>query len=129
MQQMRWTERGANLLHGVRQRCIGSGPKALSPSFLIRLKYSRFESDNSRKRPQLRSRAWLVVVFLVWLSVGCSGPDSTTSEVSRPVKTMVVAAADELNVRSFPRKVEASRKVDLEFLVPGRIAMLPVIEG
>jgi RND family efflux transporter MFP subunit len=42
---------------------------------------------------------------------------------------MVVAAADKLNVRSFSGKVEASRKVDLEFLVPGRIAMLPVIEG
>src|SRR5262245_45891524 len=129
MQQMRWTQRGANLLHGVRQRCIGSGPKALSPGFLIRLKSSRFESSNSRQRPQLRSRAWLVVLFVVWLTVGGSWPDWTTCEVCRPVKTMVLAAADDLNVRSFPGKVEASRKVDLEFLVPGRIAMLPVVEG
>ena len=129
MQQMRWTQRGANLSHGVRQRCIGSGPTTFSPGFLIRLKSSRFESSNRREPPQLRSRAWLVVLFVVWLTVGCSGPDSTTSEVSRPVKTMVVAAADKLNVRSFPGRVEASRKVDLEFLVPGRIATLPVVEG
>src|SRR5215471_598112 len=99
MQQLQWSDRGGDLLHRVRQRCIESGPQALSPSSLTWLKSSRFESSNSRERPQLRSRAWLVALSVVWLTVGCSGPDSTTPEVSRPVKTMVVAAADELNVR------------------------------
>ncbi len=50
-------------------------------------------------------------------------------EVARPVKTMVVTAGGETHVRSFPGKIEASRKVELAFQVPGLLVKLPVKEG
>jgi RND family efflux transporter MFP subunit len=49
--------------------------------------------------------------------------------VTRPVKTLVVAAGGEPHVRSFPGKVEASKKVELAFQVPGLLVKLPVKEG
>jgi len=42
---------------------------------------------------------------------------------------MVVAAGDDTHVRSFPGKVEASRKVELAFQVSGLLVKLPVKEG
>jgi RND family efflux transporter MFP subunit len=42
---------------------------------------------------------------------------------------MVVTAGGETHVRSFPGKVEASRKVELAFQVPGLLVKLPVKEG
>jgi RND family efflux transporter MFP subunit len=49
--------------------------------------------------------------------------------VVRPVKTAVVTAGEEPHVRSFPGKVEASKKVELAFQVPGLLVKLPVKEG
>jgi RND family efflux transporter MFP subunit len=42
---------------------------------------------------------------------------------------MVVSAGGEPHVRSFPGKVEASKKVELAFQVPGVLVKLPVKEG
>ena len=42
---------------------------------------------------------------------------------------MVVTAGDELRTRSFPGTVEASRRVELTFQVPGLLVKLPVKEG
>jgi RND family efflux transporter MFP subunit len=42
---------------------------------------------------------------------------------------MVVTAGGEPHLRSFPGKVEASRKVELAFQVPGLLVKLPVKEG
>jgi RND family efflux transporter MFP subunit len=42
---------------------------------------------------------------------------------------MVVTAGGETRVRSFPGKVEASKKVELAFQVPGLLVKLPVKEG
>jgi RND family efflux transporter MFP subunit len=42
---------------------------------------------------------------------------------------MIVSAGDELRVRSFPGKVEASRKVELAFQVSGLLVQLPIKEG
>jgi RND family efflux transporter MFP subunit len=42
---------------------------------------------------------------------------------------MVVAAGGEPHVRSFPGKVEASKKAELAFQVPGLLRKLPVKEG
>jgi RND family efflux transporter MFP subunit len=42
---------------------------------------------------------------------------------------MVVAAGDESHSRSFPGTVEASRRVELAFQVPGVLVKLPVKEG
>src|SRR5262249_7162482 len=43
--------------------------------------------------------------------------------------TMIVTAGDEAHVRSFPGKVEASRKVELAFQVSGLLLQLPIKEG
>jgi RND family efflux transporter MFP subunit len=42
---------------------------------------------------------------------------------------MVVTAAEEARVRTFPGKVEASKKAELAFQVPGLLVQLPVREG
>lgn len=47
----------------------------------------------------------------------------------RPVKTTVVAAGAAPRVRMFPGTVEAARKVELAFQVPGLLVKLPVKEG
>ena len=60
---------------------------------------------------------------------GCSEPPKQTTELVRPVKTMVVAAGDDVRTRSFPGTVEASRRVELAFQVPGLLVKLPVSEG
>jgi RND family efflux transporter MFP subunit len=63
------------------------------------------------------------------IASGCSPKASTDSEVARPVKTTVVTAGGENHVRTFPGKVEASKKVELAFQVPGLLVKLPVKEG
>jgi membrane fusion protein, multidrug efflux system len=70
-----------------------------------------------------------VALSIVCLVVGCSSDHSTPTEEARPVKTMLVAAGNRPNVRSFPGRVEASRMVDLAFQVPGLLAKIPVKEG
>ena len=60
---------------------------------------------------------------------GCSRTVSTGSDVARPVKTMVVTAGGETHVRSFPGKVEASKKVELAFQVSGLLVNFSVMEG
>src|SRR5262249_33717727 len=54
---------------------------------------------------------------LISLCVGCSSQKSKETEQVRPVKTMVVAAGNKPNVRTFPGKVEAAKSVDLT--IPG----------
>jgi membrane fusion protein, multidrug efflux system len=70
-----------------------------------------------------------VALSIACLVVGCSSDHSTPNEEVRPVKTMLVAAGDRPNVRSFPGRVEASRMVDLAFQVPGVLVRLPIREG
>ena len=45
-----------------------------------------------------------------------------------PVKTVVISDADQ-RLRTFPGKVEASRRAELSFRVPGRLAEIEVSEG
>jgi RND family efflux transporter MFP subunit len=68
-------------------------------------------------------------LLLVSLTLGCSPETPSDEEFRRPVKTMVVTAGNELRVRSFPGKVEASRRVELAFQVPGLLVEFPVKEG
>ena len=76
------------------------------------------------------SRATLVFLSSVsLLAAGCSQPPPPKVEVVRPVKTMVVAAGGETRERLLPGTVEASRRVELAFQVPGILAKLPAREG
>src|SRR5262249_42899464 len=72
--------------------------------------------------------AMLVVLFLFLLVAGCSSK-APPAEVPRPVKTIVIAAGNETHVRTFPGKVEASRKAELAFQVSGLLISFPVKEG
>jgi hypothetical protein len=66
----------------------------------------------------------------ICLDLGCTPKRSTTeSEPARPVKTLLVSPANKPTVRSFPGKVEASKKVDLAFQVPGLVVKQPGKEG
>jgi membrane fusion protein, multidrug efflux system len=74
-------------------------------------------------------RSVLLALSLIPLAGGCSPHASESPQGARPVKTMVVTAGDEPHVRVFPGKVEASKRVELAFQVPGVIVKLPVIKG
>ncbi len=71
------------------------------------------------------------LAILVSLVVpGCSrGDDAPVAEPIRPVKTLQIAAAEATTTRSFPGRVEASKRVELAFQVPGLLLELPVAEG
>jgi RND family efflux transporter MFP subunit len=68
------------------------------------------------------------VAGLFLLLAGCSQPPATPEPI-RPVRTMVVVAGEEPHVRTFPGKVEASRRAELAFQVAGLLVSLPVQEG
>lgn len=73
--------------------------------------------------------AALILLSLLPGAGGCSSPPPTRPETARPVKTMVISAGGESHTRSFPGRVEASKRVELAFQVPGLIVNLPVKEG
>ncbi len=96
--------------------------------FFSRLLQNRMTKRFTNDRPS-RMGGCLLSIFLFTSAAGCSHPVESDSTVVRPVKTMVVTAGGELRERSFPGKVEASRRVELAFQVPGLIVNLPVKEG
>ncbi len=56
-------------------------------------------------------------------------PEEEPAEVSRPVKTLLVAAPESGGVRNFPARIAASRRAELSFRVAGKLIELPVKEG
>ena len=70
-----------------------------------------------------------IALSLLVLAAGCSPQAPTATDVVRPVQTMLVSAGGDTNVRSFPGRVEASKKVELAFQVSGLLVSLPVREG
>ncbi len=71
---------------------------------------------------------WFVAAAHLLLGLGCS-EQASRPEVVRPVRTLVVAAGDEVQERIFPGRVDASKRAELAFLVPGVLVKLPVKEG
>ena len=74
-------------------------------------------------------RSGPIVLSILLLVSGCSPKPPAPAEVVRPVKTMIVSAGSESNVRTFPGRVEAANKVELAFQVSGLLVSLPVREG
>ncbi len=70
-----------------------------------------------------------LALSICFLDVGCAPQHSTESESPRPVKTLLVTAGNKPVTRSFPGKVEAAKKVDLAFQVPGLVVRQPGKEG
>ena len=74
----------------------------------------------------------LLVSFLLGLAfVGCSGEENPQpqQEILRPVRTVSINTALNGAEREFPGVVDASQKVDLGFLVGGKLEMFSVKEG
>lgn len=71
----------------------------------------------------------VAAAWALTLTAGCSQPPKPAVEVVRPVKTAIVVAGGEPRERLLPGTVEASRRVELAFQVPGILAQLPVREG
>lgn len=72
--------------------------------------------------------ARIVSAALALAAMGCSS-ETKPEDVVRPVRTMVVAEGAETRMRSFPGRVEASKKAELAFQVSGLLVELPVREG
>lgn len=71
----------------------------------------------------------LVVLFFGLGMSGCSRTEPEGEEVVRPVRTMVVASGENTNTRIFPGKVDAAKRVELAFQVPGLLTKLAAREG
>ena len=74
-------------------------------------------------------RIVLPAFTIIAIAAGCSRQPPPAPDVARPVKTIIVTAGAETQVRTFPGKVEAAKKVELAFQVPGKIVELPIKEG
>jgi membrane fusion protein, multidrug efflux system len=70
-----------------------------------------------------------ITLSILLIMPGCSSNAPPSSPAVRPVKTMVVTAGGEPHIRSFPGKVEAAKRVELAFQVPGLLVKLPIKEG
>jgi len=66
---------------------------------------------------------------LLFLTGGCSPPETVRPAAVRPVKTMVVAAGEDARTRFFSGRVESSRTADLTFSVSGVLIKFAVTEG
>lgn len=84
--------------------------------------------DNRNVR-RAHSSAVLACQLLWLVAAGCGGAPEAPPEAVRPVKTMLVEAGSGTRERMLPGTVEASRRVELAFQVPGILASLPVREG
>ena len=123
--------------YAVRQGHAGDGSVVETPRIRPNLEIARNAHAwrgeavmNPRRCARSRLGASLPVVLLVLsLAIGCSRQEAPRPEVVRPVQTMVVAAGDATQARSFPGRVQGSRSVDLAFQVPGLLVTLPVKEG
>jgi len=83
------------------------------------------------KKRTTKSSAGAVALALasLFFTEGCNSKPPPPADVVRPVKTMVVTAGGEPRIRSFPGKVEASKKAELAFQVSGLLINLPIKEG
>ncbi len=83
----------------------------------------------SDARPRHSLLALMLPAFAV-LAAGCSGEQGPEQPAPiRPVKTMVVEPPDLGSERKFPGRVDAERKAELSFRVPGTVQTLEVKEG
>ena len=74
-------------------------------------------------------RSFPIALAMLLVAGGCAPSVSTPTEMTRPVKTTVIGEGEDTHVRTFPGKVEASRKAELAFQVSGLLIKLPIKEG
>jgi len=90
---------------------------------------TRFGNRKGERNPFLKKVPDAFSWCALLLAVGCTDEAPPAASGVRPVKTLVMTVGDETRQRTFPGRVEASRRVELAFQVPGVIAQLPVKEG
>jgi len=72
----------------------------------------------------------LCILPALLLLTGCSEPPvAEAPDVTRPVKTMVIDLPETGGVRTFPGRIDAHRKAELAFRIPGKVSELLVKEG
>ena len=79
-----------------------------------------------------RGRKTAAILLLLMLLLACRGEDAgqdAGADVVRPVKTFVVSGGESDLVRSFPGRIEASKRAEIGFRVPGTVADILVNEG
>jgi membrane fusion protein, multidrug efflux system len=82
-----------------------------------------------RTIPWSLGRGLILGGCLLPIVLGCGPKTPQREEPIRPVKTLVLAAGEDTRTRSFPGRVEASKRVELAFQVSGLLVELPVKEG
>ena len=101
----------------------------LGPQFVPDSKSRFSERKNSQEQPFLWTQGLVAGLAIACFVTGCSRPEPASSELIRPVKTMTVVVGNATDTRIFPGKVDASKRVELAFQVPGVLINLPVKEG
>lgn len=73
----------------------------------------------------------MIGALLVPLSLAACGEKEEKAEapIVRPVKTVLIEQPVRGGVRTFPARIDANRRVDLSFRVPGKIKKILVREG
>ncbi|MES9969962.1 MAG: efflux RND transporter periplasmic adaptor subunit [Candidatus Thiodiazotropha sp.] len=70
------------------------------------------------------------IVLITAVLLGCEKPPPPeTEQAVRPVKSFLVEQAGSSDIRSFPARIDAGRKAELSFRVPGKVTQLSVKEG
>jgi len=66
----------------------------------------------------------------LFLLAGCSEePAPVAEETTRPVRTTLIEAPETGGMRNFPARIDANRRAELAFRVPGKVQELLVKEG
>ena len=75
-------------------------------------------------------RPLFILSSLVFVLSACTEDNEAAApEIVRPVKTVVIPKTETSGVRSFPARVESTRRAEVSFRVPGTIQELPIKEG
>ncbi len=74
-------------------------------------------------------RSWMV--FGVTLIISACGQEQNEPppEVIRPVKTLIISDPSTSAARKFPGRIEAQRRAEVSFRVPGKVIEIAVAEG
>lgn len=71
----------------------------------------------------------LILAILLLITACGKKPPKAQPDTARLVKTMVIKSDDAGTYRVYPGRVSASQKVDLSFLVSGRLIKFPITES
>lgn len=77
------------------------------------------------------ARKYLILLLTSPLVLTACGQEQETSAppIVRPVKTMLIPSFETSGIRSFPARIESTRRAEVSFRVPGTVNELPVKEG